>query len=325
MEKIEYSLKFFSLYIDYPKELTLNKYIKISELKNILQEKYKYNENLILTYHGKLLGENNRLCDFMKKENEEYINIILDSLLIPKSGSAYYVKLKLKFDSKDDYYYSIYFPKTETLKKDISYIYNINQNNQMILLNGYNPLRNSDTIPFLSETDYLQLKVINDYDIINIKIKYEGITYIFNVGRNLSYLDLIELMKIDYHFKFDEKLNLKTDVNFYLNEEVILSLKDGNILNGDILDMKITVDEDNDSLSNIPIFVKLYNEKTITVYINEVSTIWHLKKVIYKKINILPVLQKIRHGNKVCNDYETIFTYGIVKESTVRLDLLNKL
>ena len=200
--------------------MILNKYLKIYELKRLLKEEYKYSENFILTFYGKELDPNSPLCDYITGEDEgnKHINIILESQLVPKEGKAYFVKIKVIIDSKEEYFYFKYFPKISLLKECINKIFHISESNQMILLNGKKILR--DYVPDMSRSEYLSLKILSDYEIMNIKVKYKEYLWSLKVGRKLSYIDLIEIIKKDYHFAFDSNLDLKTDVNFFYERKI---------------------------------------------------------------------------------------------------------
>ena len=315
---MEINIKFYAIYINHPYDMMLNKYLKIYELKKLLKEKYKYNENFILTFYGKELEPNNRLCDYITGEDggNNYMNIILESQLGPKEGKAYFVKIKVIIDSKEEYFYFQCFPKISTLKECINKIFHISENNQMILLNGRKILR--DHVPNLSRSEYLSLKILSDYGIMNIKVKYNEYLWSLRIGRKLSCIDLIEIIKKDCNFAFDSNLDLKTDVNFFYEGKIVLNL--GDILDGDTLDMEIILD-DNDKYierKEIPVFVE-FGGKSYTIYVPDNCSIWYLKKKIYEKLDILPVLQRFENRKDMGDELLPISAFGIVKESTVFL------
>ena len=313
---MELNIRFFSLYINYPFNMTLNKYMKISELKKLLKEKYNYKENFILTYYGKSLEENNRICDYITEEDDDCINIILQSHLVPSQDKAYFVKIKAIINSKEEYFYFQYYSQITNLKNYINKLFHISPKNQIILLNGKSILR--DLIPIMSESEYLLVKIINDYDIMNIKVKYNEYLWHFKVGRKISLIDLIEMIKIDYNFVFDKNLDLKTDVNFFYNGKILLNLEE--ILDGDTLDMEIILDDNNkyNEGKEIEVFVK-FNEKTYTIYVPNNCSIWYLKKNIYEKLNILPVLQLFANKKYINDELLPISEFGIKKGSTIVL------
>ena len=262
---MEINIKFYGIYIDYPHDMMLNKYLKIYELKKLLKEKYKYNENFILTFYGKELDPNGRLCDYITGEDGDnnYMNIISESELDPKKDT-YFVKIKVIIDSKEEYFYFQCFPKIITLKECINKIFHISENNQMILLNGRKVLR--DHVPSMSRSEYLSLKILSDYDIMNIKVKYNEYLWSLKVGGKLSYIDLIEIIKKDYNFAFDSNLDLKTDVNFFYEGKIVFNL--GEIFDGDTLDMEIILDDDDkySERKEIQVFVK-FRGKVYTILV----------------------------------------------------------
>ena len=185
----------------------------------------------------------------------------------------------------------------------------------MILLNGRKILR--DPIPSLSRTEYLSLKILSDYDIMNIKVKYNEYLWSLKVGGKLSYIDLIEIIKKDYNFAFDSNLDLKTDVNFFYEGKIVFNL--GEIFDGDTLDMEIILDDDKYSeRKEIQVFLK-FREKGYTIYVPDNCSIWYLKKKIYEKLDILPVLQSFENRKDMGNELLPISAIGIGKETTVFL------
>lgn len=313
---MEIQIKFFAIYIEYPYDMMLNKYMKIYELKKLLKEKYKYNENFILTFYGKELDPNNRLCDYIAGDDLENncMCIILESQLGPKEGH-HFVKIKVIIDSKEEYFYFQCFPRVITLKECINKIFHISENNQMILLNGKEVLR--DLIPRMSKSEYLSLKILSDYDIININVKYNEYLWSLRVGRKLHKNDLIEIIKNDYNFAFDTNLDLNTDVNFFYEGKLVLNF--GENFDGDTLDMEIILDDNKYSeRKEIPVFVN-FNGKGYTILVPDNCSIWYLKKKIYKKIDMLPVLQRFEYKRDMGNELLPISAISILEGSTVFL------
>ena len=288
----------------------------------MLKEKYKYPEDFCFVYNGKLLEENNRLYMY-NIDNSQYITIILKSQLIPIKNGFHFLKIKVKINSKDEFFYFQCYPKIMELKKYIKNIYHIEPDNQIILLNGKNLLNNSEIIE-IYEPDFLQLKIRSDYDVINITVKYKDNIWNLNVGINTSSDDLIDCIKNEFNFKFEKDKEI-LDIYFLREKKRIMNLKRSNILDGDVLDMIIDYKEEEIYEDNIYVFVKLPNGRGIRIETNLLNPVYYLKQKIQDKEGFPPFLQRIsKRDSRISSEFEdkkTLDFYGIKKDSTVYLRL----
>ena len=65
------------------------------------------------------------------------------------------------------------------------------------------------------------------------------------------------------------------------------------------------------------IYLKTWNEKTITVYVNQSDTIADVKIKISLKIDFPYTYMHLTYGGKPSKDSETLAFYNIQRESTI--------
>jgi hypothetical protein len=266
--EIKFSMKDLHIYME-SDSLKCSKYIKISELKNLIRNKNpKLNANFILIFSGKEMNNKMRLNDYKVNkqkslnEDESKIFICFQSDLKTKFIYPYenLVKIKLSYNNKNEIFYVKEF---STLKKYISVYYGIPVQNQELYLNGIEKIYESPS----KNINYIFLENITDFQMVQINIYYESEDKIWplEIGRLSDKSDILHYLTEQYNFNYDKILDFPI---LTINGERIHSLAESGIKNNDIINLEIVP-----SISNISrqidswffIFVKGLRGNTITI------------------------------------------------------------